>query len=141
MERKRRRFSREYKQEVVEMVVKGGQSISELSKDLEIRPDMIRRWVKQHRQDPEQAFPGQGRLKERDEELRRLRRKNRVLHRPNMGRISGFQENTAPTRGSLLKRCDARGPRPLPTGTLGFHRASGFVSTSFIPGKRSAHSS
>lgn len=79
MGRKRRRFSREYKQEVVEMVVQGGHAISELSEDLEIRPDMIRRWVKQYREDPAQAFPGQGRLKERDEEVRRLRRENRVL--------------------------------------------------------------
>lgn len=61
------------------MVVQGGHAISELSEDLEIRPDMIRRWVKQYREDPAQAFPGQGRLKERDEEVRRLRRENRVL--------------------------------------------------------------
>ena len=79
MGRKRRRFSREYKQEVVEMAVNGGHAISELAKDLDIRPDMIRRWVKQHGEDPEQAFPGHGRLRERDEELRRLRRENRVL--------------------------------------------------------------
>ena len=76
---KRRRFSREYKQEVVEMVVEGGRAVCELAKDLEIRPEMIRRWVKQHGEDPEQAFPGRGRLKERDEEVRRLRRENRVL--------------------------------------------------------------
>ena len=73
---KRRRFSREYKQEVV---AKGGQSISELSRDLDLRPDMVRRWVKQHREDPEQSFPGQGRLKSRDDELRRLQRENRRL--------------------------------------------------------------
>ena len=79
MGKKRRRFSREYKQEVVEMVVKGGDSISELSKDLAIRPDMIQRWVKQQQVDPEQSFPGQGRQEERDEELRRLRRENRLL--------------------------------------------------------------
>lgn len=76
---KRRRFSGEYKREVVEMALKGEQSISALSRDLDLRPDMVRRWVRQHREDPEQSFPGQGRLKERDDELRRLRRENRLL--------------------------------------------------------------
>ncbi len=79
MVKKRRRFSREYKQEVAEMVLSGGHEIHVLSRELDLRPDMIQRWVKQHREDPEQSFPGQGRPKERDLELLRLRRENRVL--------------------------------------------------------------
>jgi len=79
MVKKRRRFSREYKQEVAEMVLSGGHEIHGLSRDLDLRPDMIQRWVKQHREDPEQSFPGPGQAKERDQELLRLRRENRML--------------------------------------------------------------
>ena len=79
MVKKRRRFSREYKQEVAGMVLHGGHEIHVLSRELDLRPDMIQRWVKQYREDPEQSFPGQGRPKERDQELLRLRRENRVL--------------------------------------------------------------
>ena len=79
MGKKRRRFSGEYKREVVAMVARGDQSVADLCRDLELRPDMVRRWVKQYGSDPEQSFPGNGKLKQREEELRRLRRENRIL--------------------------------------------------------------
>jgi transposase len=79
MVKKRRRFSREYKQEVAEMVISGGHETHVLAKELDLRPDMIQRWVKQHQADPEQSFPGKGRPKQRDEELLRLQRENRLL--------------------------------------------------------------
>ena len=74
MRTKRRRFSREYKLDVVRMVTESGHSVRDVSKELEIRPDMIRRWVKQFAEDPEQSFPGIGRQRERDAELAKLRR-------------------------------------------------------------------
>ena len=77
MSSKRRRFSREYKQDVVRMVTEGGHSLSDVSTDLELRPDMVQRWVRQFSADPKQAFPGIGRAKERDEEVAKLRRELR----------------------------------------------------------------
>ena len=74
MSTKRRRFSREYKLDVVRMVTESGHSVVDVSKELELRPDMIRRWVKQLAEDHEQAFPGVGRQRERDAELAKLRR-------------------------------------------------------------------
>ena len=47
--------------------------------DLEIRPDMLRKWVRKFESDGNQAFPGSGRLKPEDEENRRLRRENERL--------------------------------------------------------------
>ena len=79
MGKKRRRFSQAYKLEVVEMVLHGGQAIHDLSRDLDLRPDMIQRWVKKYESSGSQAFPGKGRPANRDEELERLRRENRVL--------------------------------------------------------------
>ncbi len=74
MSKRRRRFSREYKRDVVRMVTESGHSVKDVSKELDVRPDMIRRWVRQLAKDPEQSFPGAGRQKERDAEMVKLRR-------------------------------------------------------------------
>jgi transposase len=71
----RRSFSREFKLEAVRMVTEGGHSLAQVARDLDIRPDMLRRWRRQFEQDPEQAFPGVGQRKARDEEMWQLRRK------------------------------------------------------------------
>lgn len=70
----RRRFKREFKIEAVRMVVEGGRRVSEVARDLDLRPDMLRRWQQELQEDQRQAFPGQGNLKTDDEEMRRLRR-------------------------------------------------------------------
>ncbi len=71
----RRSFSREFKLEAVRMVTEGGHSLAQVARDLDIRPDMLRRWRRQIEQDPEQAFPGVGQRKAREEEMWQLRRK------------------------------------------------------------------
>ena len=70
----RRRFSREFKAEAVRMVREGGLNLAEVAKDLEIRPEMLRRWKRQVEPAGGGAFPGSGRLAPDDEEARRLRR-------------------------------------------------------------------
>lgn len=77
--RKRRRFSQEFKIEAVRMVVEQGRDLYDVCKDLEIRPDMVRKWIKKFENDGMHAFPGSGRLKPEDEENRRLRRENERL--------------------------------------------------------------
>lgn len=77
--RKRRRFSQEFKLDAVSMVVDQGQDLYEVAKELEIRPDTLRKWKKKFDSDGQSAFPGSGRLKPEDEELRRLRRENERL--------------------------------------------------------------
>lgn len=79
MPRKRRRFTREFKIEAVRMVDEDGHRQSDVARDLRIRPELTRRWRHQLRADPEHAFPGEGRLKPVDEDLRRLQRENRRL--------------------------------------------------------------
>ena len=71
----RRSFSREFKSEAVRMVTEGGHSLAQVARDLDIRPDMLRRWRRQFEEDPEQAFPGVGQRKAVDEEMWQLRRK------------------------------------------------------------------
>ena len=71
--KKRRRFSREYKLDVVRMVTDGGHRVSDVAKELEIRADMIRRWVKRFGEGAPSSSGGVS-LEERDGETAKLRR-------------------------------------------------------------------
>jgi len=79
MEKKRRSFSREFKLEAVALITEGGFSVARAARDLGISESVLGRWKKQFEEDPEQAFPGKGRLRPQDEELARLRRENEIL--------------------------------------------------------------
>ena len=70
----RRRFSREFKLEAVRLVTTEGHSASQVAQDLGVRPEMLRRWRKQIQEDGAGAFPGLGRTKPQEEEVRGLRR-------------------------------------------------------------------
>ncbi len=70
----RRQFSREFKLEAVRLVTVEGHSVSQVARDLGIRPDMVRRWRQRLQEDAAGAFPGVGRMKPQEEENRRLRR-------------------------------------------------------------------
>jgi transposase len=75
--RERRRFSREYKAEAVALAKASGGTSEEVARSLEIRADMLRRWKREVEEEGSSAFPGSGRLVERDEEVRRLERQLR----------------------------------------------------------------
>ena len=49
------------------------------SPDLGLSKGILKQWVRQAAADGVSAFPGHGRLKPEDEELRRLRRENEIL--------------------------------------------------------------
>lgn len=75
MARTRRKFSKEFKTEAVRLVTEGGMSISQVAKDLDIRPNLLGRWKKQLTENPDEAFPGKGHQTPEQEELNKLRRK------------------------------------------------------------------
>ena len=79
MGRRRRSFSKEFKLEAVRLIMDGGQSIAQVSRDLDIRDTVLGRWKQEYEKDRQNAFPGQGQLKPEDEELRQLRRENARL--------------------------------------------------------------
>jgi transposase len=70
----RRRFTREYKLEAVKLVRERGVSIAQAARDIGIHANVLRDWVRSLAADPQQAFPGQGRMKPDQLELERLRR-------------------------------------------------------------------
>lgn len=58
----RRRFSREFKIETVNLLLTGSDhTVPEVARDLEIHPNTRYRVVRQYGQNPQEAFPGKGR--------------------------------------------------------------------------------
>jgi transposase len=74
LSKSRRSYDTEFKRDSVKLVIEGNRRTSEVAKGLGINENVLYRWIKQYREDPENSFPGKGNLKPEDEELRRLRR-------------------------------------------------------------------
>ena len=72
--KKRKSYSREFKLEAVGLITKKGYSIAEASRNLGIEYSVLRRWKTKLVDDPQNAFPGKGKLKAPDEDVRRLKR-------------------------------------------------------------------
>ena len=70
----RRKFSREYKIEAVRLARERGVSMAQASRDIDVRENAVRKWVKETGADPKQAFPGRGQLKPEQLEIDRFRR-------------------------------------------------------------------
>jgi len=78
-EKKRKVYTREFKVEAVRLATEAGQSVSQVARDLGLNENTLWRWHRHLKDDPQTAFPGRGRLKPQEEELRRLRRENQIL--------------------------------------------------------------
>ena len=69
----RRQYDREFKRESVRLATRGDKTLIQVARDLGINANILSRWKRQLAADPDFAFPGKGRLKPADEELRRLK--------------------------------------------------------------------
>lgn len=70
----RRQFSREFKVEAVKLVTERGVGVSQAARDLDVGETVLRRWMRELTQDPQQAFPGKGVMKPEQAEIDRLRK-------------------------------------------------------------------
>ena len=75
--RSRRRYTREFKLEAVQLVQNRDGRITEVAQNLGIHPNMLQRWMKEYTSDPNHTFPGNGKLRAPDEEIRQLKNKLR----------------------------------------------------------------
>jgi transposase len=78
MAAKRRQFTAEFKLEAVRLANESEKPLSQVARELGIRPDMLRTWRRQAESraglTPGDVFPGNGKLSSQEEEIRRLRR-------------------------------------------------------------------
>lgn len=75
----RRTFSREFKLEAIKLVRERGVAVAQAARDLDVHENVLRKWVRDYEADPQQAFPGQGKMKPEQLEIERLRREVRRL--------------------------------------------------------------
>ena len=73
MKQTRRRFSKEFKLEVVRQLASGRRQ-ADVARELGVDAQVIRRWQGQVKIDPGTAFPGNGRRAREEDELQRLRK-------------------------------------------------------------------
>lgn len=68
------RYDREFKQHIVEKILNGDATITQMAQELELHYTTVRDWVKQYKQEGKKAFPGSGNSKDEDDEIRKLRK-------------------------------------------------------------------
>jgi transposase len=71
----RKRYTREYKLQVVRLVKDEQRKVSELSKDLGIESGLIYKWVRNYEKDPNIYLPQSEVRTSEKEEMRRLKKK------------------------------------------------------------------
>ncbi len=62
--RQQRQYDKEFKLSAVKMVTEGGHTAAEVARSLDIHPNVLYRWKRQHADNGEKAFPGKGHLTE-----------------------------------------------------------------------------
>ena len=75
----RKKYSKEFKLETINLVLQQGYTINEVAANLGIHVSMINRWIREYRQSQQNAFKGNGSLSSEQQELRRLREENSKL--------------------------------------------------------------
>ena len=83
MSSKRRTYSREFKIEAAKLSYNSDKPVEEIAQDLGVSQSSLNQWRQEYRADPDQAFPGNGQMKERDAEVARLKKELREARMEN----------------------------------------------------------
>ena len=79
----RKKFDKAFKEQAVARILSGESTTSMMAKELGVHYSTVRDWVKAYEQDSVNAFPGSGKLKPEDDEIRRLKKKLADLEEEN----------------------------------------------------------
>ncbi len=72
-------YTREFKQQAVQLFESSGKNKTQIARDLGISDSALSKWCKEFGEQGEEAFPGKGHQNTIEEENRKLRRENEVL--------------------------------------------------------------
>lgn len=75
----RQKFTKEFKEDAIKLVLEHGYSGSEAGRRLGIHPSNISRWIREFRRDQEDIAEGGATRRELEDEVRRLRKENKRL--------------------------------------------------------------
>lgn len=76
---KRKSYTKQFKIDAVRLVTEEGCKTSEVARNLQIHPNVLRKWRNQLNKEKDEAFPGKGHMLPEKEELHRLREENKRL--------------------------------------------------------------
>lgn len=76
---KRKTYTQEYKIDAVKQVTDCGLSVTQVANSFGIHRKMLERWIRELTTNPEEAFPGKGKLTSEAEIIRQLKRENERL--------------------------------------------------------------
>jgi transposase len=79
MQKEQRTFTREFKQEAVQLVRSSNKSQAQIARDLGIADSTLHHWCQHFAEQGEQAFPGSGHQTPQEAEIRHLKRENDLL--------------------------------------------------------------
>lgn len=74
MSEKRRSYDREFKLSAVKLILESGNSVERIATELGVSSNTLFNWKRKYLEDAKNAFPGKGRIKPEDEELRRVKK-------------------------------------------------------------------
>jgi transposase len=74
MSKKRKSYDKEFKLSAIKMITESGMSVLKVSRDLGINETSLHKWKKDYLSDQQNAFPGKGRMKPEEEELRKVKK-------------------------------------------------------------------
>lgn len=74
MSEKRRSFDKEFKISAVKLVLESEKSVESIASDLGVSSNTLFNWKRKYLEDAKNAFPGKGKMKPEDEELRRVKK-------------------------------------------------------------------
>jgi len=71
MSKQRRRYTKEFKTEAIQLVQSQGGNASSVARNLGIDQNTLNRWIREYKADKDNAFPGLGNLNDADALLRK----------------------------------------------------------------------
>ena len=81
MRKPRRKFTSDFKQGAVKLVLEQGMTRSKVAEDLGVNANIVSKWVREYQADGSDAFPGNGQLSSQDRKIRDLEEgKSSVAH-------------------------------------------------------------
>ena len=72
-------YTKEFKQQAVQLFKTSGKTKTQISRDLGISDSALNKWCKEFDEQGKEAFPGKGHQTPIEEEMKRLKRENDIL--------------------------------------------------------------
>jgi transposase-like protein len=120
-----RQFAREFKLEAVKLVEGRGVTVKQAACGLNVHENVLRKWVKEFAADPQQAFPGPGRMKPELREIERLRREvqKRKAERDISKKAAGLLREGIEMKFAFIAKHRGIWPTEWLCGALGISKA------------------